>query len=491
MTDSDIVFNITTSANLFDKMNADYLHPERVNTISHLKNLEKQGIIDLKKLDEIVEVNKKKIKSRNNRDFICIEMSDIDVDYGLFTPKYTNIEDAGSSIIECNSDNILFSRIRPYLNKITLLPSDINKALCSGEFFVLSPLNTHQEMGYLWIILRSEFILHQSRHLSGGSLRPRLEQEDIGELQIPIIKDDKKRQKINSLVTGILIQYYSSLEKYRGFEQKFLEIIKLPNAPKLPDLFFMIAKQPSDSPQPFFRMDPLFFHPYYFELLKKELYLWSELTGGLVHELKDLCVPNGVIKPKIPIKGKAGIIPRISGECITGNGVSWDCDFVTPPKDCKFMLQKNDILITSIGTGSAGRIDIYQEDFPSITDGEIIIIRLKPQINPFFIFAYLKTEYGKRQLTRMERGSSGQIHLYPDDIQKLLVPIPKQQKTINKAIVTFEAAYNDIHACKQTLRTVHLQLSQALSSDEIMDEYCGYNTTIPIANWRIKRPSKA
>ena len=322
-------------------MDADYLHPERVNTIAHLKKLKQKKKIELKKLSDVVNINKNPLKNQSSEDFICIEMSDVDVDYGLFIPKFTSLDDAGSSIIECSSGNILFSRIRPYLNKITMLPERIESAICSGEFFVLTPKNEQSKMGYLWLIFRSEFVLHQSRHLSGGSLRPRVEQEDIEDLQIPIIKDTEILEKLDSLIHETIEKYHSSLEKYRDFELKFLRAIGLSVAPKLPDLFFTIANKPSDSPRLSYRTDPLFFHPYYYELLKEELDKWSDSTGGSVQELKDICLPRGIIKQKIAVNGKAGIIPRISGECVTGNGIGWDCDFVSVSDESKFRLQKN------------------------------------------------------------------------------------------------------------------------------------------------------
>jgi len=91
----------------------------------------------------------------------------------------------------------------------------------------------------------------------------------------------------------------------------------------------------------------------------------------------------------------------------------------------------------------------------------------------------------------MERGSSGQIHLYPDDIQKLLVPIPNKKQVITKAVKTIEPAYMDINNCKKTIRNARLQISQILSPKEIADEYAKYDTIIPISEWRIKRPSKS
>lgn len=50
MTGDDVLFIETTSANLYDKMDAGHLHPERVNTLKRLKELEQEGVVELNKL---------------------------------------------------------------------------------------------------------------------------------------------------------------------------------------------------------------------------------------------------------------------------------------------------------------------------------------------------------------------------------------------------------------------------------------------------------
>jgi len=489
LTKQDVVFIETTSPNLYDKMDANYLHPERINTMRELENCAERGVIELNKLDYLVNIEKNRLQSSDNEKYLCVEMKDVSVDYGLIEPKIVSYKDAGTSIVECKGGNILFSGIRPYLNKIVMLPENVNTAICSGEFFVLSPKNIDiDSMGYLWLVLRSEFVLNQTRHLIGGSLRPRLDSDDIADLTIPILKDKNLILGISQAASKANNEYHLAFQKYYENEANFLKGIELPAVPIMPDLFFSYADQSSDSPRPFYRMDPLFYHPYYFELLKKELDLWSRSSYKDVSNLVDLCIPEGMGRWRAQLKDKTGMVPRLGVQNVTGHGVSWDCDYVQPKSSTsKSIIQKNDILISSTGVGSIARVDIYIENFSACADGHVTIIRLKSNADPYYIVAYLNTEYGKRQLVRLIRGSSGSIELYADDLSQILIPTLKDKDKIESASSKIKAFYEEIHKAKLDLRLARIKLFQNISGSPVYDEYNKMESEIPIASWRVIR----
>jgi type I restriction enzyme, S subunit len=432
LTEQDVVFIETTSPNLYDKMDANYLHPERINTMLELKDYAEKGIIELKKLDYLVNIKKNKLRDLKNKKYLCVEMKDVSADYGLIEPRMVDIEDAGTSIVECNGGNILFSGIRPYLNKIVILPENIDTAICSGEFFVFSPKNLDaNSMGYLWLVLRSEFVLNQTRHLVGGSLRPRIDSDDIADLTIPILKDRDLRLDLSQTASTANNRHYLAFQKYYENEANFLNEVGLPVASEVPDLFFSCSDQPSDSPRTFYRMDPLFYFPHYYELLKKELNQWSKITDNNVKTLNSLCAPDGMGRWKAQINDKIGKIPRLGVENITGHGISWDSDYVeTKSLTSKSIIKKEDILISSTGVGSIGRVDIYTENLPACADGHVTIIRPDSFADPYYVVAYLNTEYGKRQIARLIRGSSGSIELYADDLRGFLKTHPRATRFI-------------------------------------------------------------
>lgn len=487
-----LVFVITESTRPLDRMDAEYVHPERVNMLKKLRELEKDGIIELRKLNTLFTVSKDKMKASSEEVLPCIEMQNVDVDYGLVNIKNVKVAHAGTSTVSCKGNQILFSGIRPYLNKIALLHSNVNNGICSREFLVLSPIAEKTSTGYLWLVLRSNFVLSQSKHLSGGSLRPRIDDNYVADLEIPVLKDSSILSEIDSSVHIALEKYYTAQTKLKTAEFNFLNAIGLESPPKLSGLFFDYANPQSDSPRPFYRMDPLFFHPSYYEELKGLLEQWAKSHNGNVLKLEALCVPDGIKRRKARLTSHIGSIPRLGVENITENGILWDCERVgVKPKQNQAYSRKGDILITSTGVGSTGKIAIYDEETPSVTDGHITIVRTKPEINSYYLLAYLKCEYARRQLSRLERGSSGQIELYAEDIKNVLVPIPKDddKNVIEKAQTKVREALDEIKDAKDILRRARIRLDYILTKSPALQERLrdDVKSAIPEPEWKIIR----
>lgn len=482
------IFTVTASPNLFDKMGADYSHPERLDMLKKLRELESKGMIDLKTVGELFSISKDRITAMPDEALPCIEMQDIDVDYGLISLKIVKVSEAGTSTVACRGGQILFSGLRPYLNKITLVPPITTKAICSGEFYVLSPLDGKTPTGYIWLVLRSEFVLNQIRHLAGGSLRPRIGEEDISDIRIPMLKNSKFLSEIDSSVNKALEEYYSAQPKLRSVGQAFLDAISLPPPSELPDLFFGFTEMQKDSPRLFYRMDALFFHPSHYKELRILLERWVKMNGSSVVTLNELCVPNGVKRWKPRVANWDGQTPRLGVENITETGILWDCKHVeVAPKQADAFLRRMDILITSTGVGSTGRVGIFDEDLPAVTDGHITVVRLKAGVSPYYVLAYLRCEYARRQLLRMERGSSGQIELYPEDIKNLLIPVA-EKTAISKAERKLKEPLENIRVAKSVLHKTRTRLVQDITNSPIEDDCPTTETTVPLASWRIIRP---
>ena len=481
----DVVFVITKPTLLYEKIDANYLHPEKIQAVERLQELEKNGIIKIKPLTKLVKNNKKRIDAKPDVILPCIELADIQRDYGVINMKYNTIADAGTSTIKCKGNDILFSCLRPYLNKVTVIPNSIKQAICSGEFFVLSQTDKTIPLGYLWLVLRSSIVLSQSIHLPTGSIRPRIDEEDLDNLLVPILTDTNRIKEIDSLVTNGITNYFSALKNKEIIESNFLTSLSLSCPAKLPKLFFSMSNLPPDSPRKSYRMDPLFFHPHYHNKLKDALHTWATNNKGEVIELQ-YCA-KFISRLKAKVKETVGSIPRLGVDNVKGLDILWDCDYVDADlEQTDSILQKNDLLITSTGTGSTCRVDIYNEVQPAITDGHITVIRPKSNINPYFLLAYLRTEYGQRQLFRMERGTSGQIEIYADDVKKLLVPVPEDKVMIMKAEKEVRNMTVTITKAKKSLNKA-IHLLDASFIPETSFDLKKIDTTIPKKEWRVNR----
>jgi len=93
-----------------------------------------------------------------------------------------------------------------------------------------------------------------------------------------------------------------------------------------------------------------------------------------------------------------------------------------------------DILIASTGTGSIGKVDIWENEEEALADGHISIVRVnQSKVNPYYLTYYLRSIFGYSQIEANFSGMSNQIEIYPDDTEKFEVLLPN--KTVQDQIV--------------------------------------------------------
>jgi restriction endonuclease S subunit len=123
------------------------------------------------------------------------------------------------------------------------------------------------------------------------------------------------------------------------------------------------------------------------------------------------------------------IIPVVKTVNIRNNRIIWDeCLTVNESfyNNSNLKLELNDILLASTGTGSVGKLAQFINNRKAVVDGHITVIRIKKseKINPQYVYAILNSEFGQLQIEQNVRGTTGQIEIYPDDIGKILIPMP-------------------------------------------------------------------
>jgi type I restriction enzyme, S subunit len=79
-----------------------------------------------------------------------------------------------------NEGSVLYSKIRPYLNKVALAPG---KGVCSADMYVLRPIDHVSTKQYLWFLLRSaDFLKFVERH-SGRLSIPKVNLDQLASYQ--------------------------------------------------------------------------------------------------------------------------------------------------------------------------------------------------------------------------------------------------------------------------------------------------------------------
>ncbi|MEZ3453115.1 MAG: restriction endonuclease subunit S [Oscillospiraceae bacterium] len=166
-----------------------YYHPERMSVISTLEN---SGIL-YKKLDDVVNFMRETIISENNPQNY-IGLAGVEADTGELSGINENA--TGQAFLYKEND-VLYGRLRPYLNKVLLAEKN---GICSTEFHVMRVKHTKELLPeYLATVMRSKLIVSQTKHMMTGNTHPRISNDDVKNLYIPI-PDITIQQKITTEV---------------------------------------------------------------------------------------------------------------------------------------------------------------------------------------------------------------------------------------------------------------------------------------------------
>jgi len=143
-----------------------------------------------------------------------------------------------------------------------------------------------------------------------------------------------------------------------------------------------------------------------------------------------------------------------------------DTDYIPQSNYSEFVQPKRgDILITATGEGTIGRVGIFENDIKCIVTAEVMIVRPR-NINPYFLLAYLRSSYGRYQLERFARGSTGQMHLYSKDVA--LIPVPQVSQRSQKEIEEIvKQAHQKKKLADEKYEEAERSLCELLGFDEI------------------------
>lgn len=202
------------------RMDPHQFHPERVAIIERIK---KQSWC---KLNDVIK-NVKTTTSSVPKGETYIGLENIESNTGIYTPS--NI-DAVSSAAKFKKGDILFPKLRPYLNKVHLAQFD---GYCSTEFMIFEACDILPE--YLTIVLRSNIVLAQTKHLMTGNTHPRLQPEDVGLLVIPYPSVEKQIEiikKYNDVCNKKNKKYNAASELLNNIDSVLLNILAVNNDSK-------------------------------------------------------------------------------------------------------------------------------------------------------------------------------------------------------------------------------------------------------------------
>ena len=157
------------------RLNSEYYRPVRILALRKLGNTADN--LTVASLVEVVAFERAQIKTPGEN---YLGLAHVQSHTGELT-KATD-----TSFGKCFTyqvDDVLFARLRPYLNKV--YRAEMN-GCCSTEFHVLRVKDRATLLPeYLAAVLRSRLVLAQTIHMMSGNTHPRLTNDDVANLTIP------------------------------------------------------------------------------------------------------------------------------------------------------------------------------------------------------------------------------------------------------------------------------------------------------------------
>jgi len=204
------------------------------------------------------------------------------------------------------------------------------------------------------------------------------------------------------------------------------------------------------------RLDADYYQPKYEELRRK-----IELTGN-AYRLGDLLL--FARRGKQPVYADTGL-PVINSKHVRDGLVQIDETnrFATNDDD-ELTIREGDVLINGTGVGTIGRCAPYLEKFPALPDNHVTILRCRLDIvNPIYLSVQLASIIGKMQTEQRSKGSSGQIELYPSDIEQFTIFLPsldKQNVISRKLLEAHQARQRALALVAEATRAVEIAIEQ-------------------------------
>lgn len=178
--------------------------------------------------------------------------------------------------------------------------------------------------------------------------------------------------------------------------------------------------------------------------------------------LSELCI--FLSRGKSPKYSEERLFPVFAQKCnLKDGGVSLDqARFLDPSTIEKwgddYKLKSGDVLVNSTGTGTVGRTRLFDEcclgEYPFVVpDSHVSVVRTATEIDSFYIWAILSSNWGQQYLEDNLAGSTNQKELYIGVLEDMFIPLPpkNEQKKIAKEIARWGKYVDNIDVVKAEL----------------------------------------
>ena len=365
--------------------------------------------------------------------------------------------------------DVLMTRTGANFGDTAVYLNQRERVIASSHVLLIRSVGLNQH--YLGVFLNSKYGRKLIDKGMYGGLQPEIAPSYLYGLPIPIPSD-----AFQTRFEGLLLQAYElqrhSERLYQDAEKLLLDELGLGDwKPKMRSFTQMgINMEVEDTVravklseiETFFRLDSEHWKP---NLLAVEAKI--QKYGYSTLGVYCLSVIRGV-QPKFVDGGNVFVIASKAvrpARIRVDASESTDQAFYHKANVARARVKKGDVLLNGTGVGTLGRAGIYDREEPAVADNHVTILRLKDSLNPYFLMLFLNSLPGQAQSERWQTGSSGQLELYPNQIERFLIPdiSSEMQASIGEMI---QGSYQTRDKSKHLLALAKQAVERYIEEDE-------------------------
>jgi len=365
---------------------------------------------------------------------------------------------------QIKNNDILLCKDGALTGKTCLVDTNIfnnNKVMCNEHIYILRG-NNKIEQKFLFYYTKTDIFQSQVKDLAyKKKAQPGLNTEHFKKIKIPVVSLQTQKsilQKIKPFENNIKKLKLKIIPQYKIINDVFSKEMNLDN-----NLYNEFGKGMTAGTQNSKEKKIRSFMTDFKDLSKSKILRFSTryhnaTTKKLMRilfnmntlKVKDILIED-IHRGTTPDYDDNGDIPVIKTGHLKNEYIEISTDefvnegFYNNTK--KSVVKENDILLTSTGKVSLGKIDLLETNDKLVVDGHISIIRIdEKKYNKLFFVYFFRYVLGYFQIERDYTGATNQIDLYPNEIIQFLIPdiSIKTQNKIVKEIKDILAEQNKI-----------------------------------------------
>jgi type I restriction enzyme S subunit len=333
------------------------------------------------------------MKSESIEQFNYVDLSSVDkdrkiIDLGSVPKVFTNEAPSRARQL-LQSNDVLVSTVRPNLNGVAKVPSNLNGATASTGYCVLRGESEKLDSKYLYFWVQTNLFVLDMISKSTGANYPAVSDKIIKQSKIPLPPLDEQKR-----IAAIL-------DKADTIRRKRQQAINLADD-FLRSAFIDMFGDPVTNSKGF--------------------------TKGTIRDFVETANYGS--------SGKAsesdGEYPILRMGNITYKG-GWDftnlkyIDLSEKDKP-KYLAQKGDLLFNRTNSKElVGKTAVFEEDKPMAIAGYLVRIRANERGNNYYLSAYLNSAHGKKTLVGMCKSIVGMANINAQEVQNIKIVLPPIQ----------------------------------------------------------------